>query len=273
MNTQAWITHFERNTHLNDHLELPDHEPCRLPEHLRVPLAASLATFQLGESGTGSRLRRYAREVAPLENFRGYQRAIDLFVAEEQSHSRLLARTVEHLGGKLLTKQWTNSIFRRLRFLVNLEFAIQVLLTAELIAEVYFGTLYLRCNDPVVKKVSHKLLRDEMKHLDFQRDFLSERVASFNPLGRKLWGLQFQLIHATTAAVVAWDHRKVLLALGISPAAFRQRCLQAWKRFQERLENQIRRLDDSTCLSPGVVHSSSTEISSSSHCFHNHFQP
>ena len=242
MNTQAWISHFERNTRLNDELELPT-EPCTLPERVRAPLAASIATFQLGESGTGSRLRRYAREVAPLENFRGYQRAIDLFVAEEQSHSRLLARTVEHLRGTLLTKQWTNSIFRRLRFLVNLEFAIQVLLTAELIAEVYFGTLYLRCEDPVVKKVSHKLLRDEMRHLAFQRDFLSERIATFTPLGRWLWRAQFQAIHRITATVVAWDHRQPLSALGVRPADFRQRCLQSWTRYQERLEEEVRKLD------------------------------
>lgn len=239
MNTQAWISHFERNTRLNDTLELPDDLPCRLPESLRVPLAASLATFQLGESGTGSRLRRYAREVAPLENFRGYQRAIDLFVAEEQSHSRLLARVVRHLRGRLLTKQWTNSVFRRLRFLVNLEFAVQVLLTAELIAEVYFGTLYLRCEDPVLRRVAHKLLRDEMKHLEFQRDFLSERVATFNKLGRVLWRLQFQAIHAVTAHVVAWDHRHALKALGARPEDFRRRCLQAWRRYLERLERQV----------------------------------
>lgn len=249
MNTQAWITHFERNTRLNDTLELPT-ESCTLPDATRVPLAASIATFQLGESGTGSRLRRYAREVAPLENFRGYQRAIDLFVAEEQSHSRLLARTVEHLGGKLLTKQWTNSVFRRLRFLVNLEFAIQVLLTAELIAEVYFGTLYLRCSDPVVNKVSHKLLRDEMKHLAFQRDFLSERIATFNDLGRRLWRAQFQAIHAITATVVAWDHRHTLRALGVNPADFRQRCLQAWSRYQERLEAEVVKLDQTSTRLP-----------------------
>lgn len=242
MNTQAWITHFERNTRLNDEMELPT-ETCTLPESVRAPLVTSIATFQLGESGTGSRLRRYAREVAPLENFRGYQRAIDLFVAEEQSHSRLLARTVEHLRGTLLTKQWTNSIFRRLRFLVNLEFAIQVLLTAELIAEVFFGTLYLRCEDPVVRKVSHKLLRDEMKHLNFQRDFLSERVATFNPLGRWLWKAQFQAIHAITCTVVAWDHRHTFRALGVRPGDFRQRCLQAWERYQERLDEELVKLD------------------------------
>ena len=258
MNTQAWITHFARNTRLNDTLDLPT-EACTLPDHVRIPLAASIATFQLGESGTGSRLRRYAREVAPLENFRGYQRAIDLFVAEEQSHSRLLARTVEHLRGTLLTKQWTNSVFRRLRFLVNLEFLIQVLLTAELIAEVYFGTLYLRCDDPVVKRVAHKLLRDEMKHLAFQRDFLSERVATFNPLGRWLWKAQFQAIHAITCTVVAWDHRRTLNALGIRPTDFRQRCLQAWGRYQERLEQEVVMLDSKLSSPPQPLPSSCTD--------------
>lgn len=257
MNTQTWITHFERNTRLNDTLELPDEVPCRLSDKLRVPLAASLATFQLGESGTGSRLRRYAREVAPLENFRGYQRAIDLFVAEEQSHSRLLARVVRHLGGRLLRKQWTNSVFRRLRFLVNLEFAVQVLLTAELVAEVYFGTLYLRCEDPVVRKVAHKLLRDEMKHLDFQRDFLSERVAGFNDLGRLLWRLQFQAVHAITVRVVAWDHRHALKALGVRPQDFRRRCLQAWRCYQDRLEKQVAAIPagQGTSSSPSPVFS------------------
>ncbi len=238
MNTQAWIHHFEINTRLNDTLELPD-VPCALPEVVRRPLAASLATFQLGESGTGSRLRRYAREVAPLENFRGYQRAIDLFIAEEQSHSQLLARVVKHLNGTLLTKQWTNSVFRRLRFLVNLEFAVQVLLTAELIAEVYYGTLYLRVSDPVVHRMSQKVLRDEMKHLAFQREFLSERVATFSPIGRWLWRCQFQVIHAITTVVVAWDHQEALRAIGVKPADFRQRCLQSWARFQSRLERAV----------------------------------
>ena len=185
MNTQVWIKHFEVNTRLNDTMVLPE-AACMLPEKVRGPIAASLATFQLGESGSGSRLRRYAREVAPLENFKGYQRAIDLFIVEEQSHSQLLARVVERLGGVLLEKQWTNSIFRRLRFLVNLEFAIQVLLTAELIAEVYYGTLYLRCPDAALHQMTQKILRDEMKHLAFQREFLSERVATFSVVGRWL---------------------------------------------------------------------------------------
>lgn len=235
MNTQLWIRHFETNAAVHDQITFT--QPCSLPGHLRRPLLASLAVFQLGESGGGTRLRRYARAVAPLENFRGYQRAIDLFVCEEQAHSRLLGRLISHLGGELIHKQWTNSVFRHLRFLVNLEFAIQVLLTAELIAEVYYGTLFLRVPDTSVREACRQILKDEMKHLAFQRDFLAERVASFSPIGRWLWACQFRLVHAITVRVVAWDHRHCLKALGVRPADFRQRCSQAWTRFQDRLEH------------------------------------
>ncbi|MEN3941472.1 ferritin-like domain-containing protein [Prosthecobacter sp. SYSU 5D2] len=235
MNTQFWIHHFQTNASVHDQIRFED-LTCTLPDEIKEPLAHSLAIFQLGESGTGSRLRRYAREVAPLENFRGYQRAIDLFVCEEQAHSRLLGRLVQHLGGKLLQKQWTNSVFRRLRFLVNLEFAIQVLLTAELIAEVYYGTLFLRVPDEAVRNSCRQILKDEMKHLEFQRQFLGERLAAFTPVGRYVWACQFRLIHALTTRVVAWDHRACLKALGMSQSAFVQRCEQAQERFQARLE-------------------------------------
>ncbi|MFN0078664.1 MAG: hypothetical protein ACKVY0_19565 [Prosthecobacter sp.] len=238
MNTQHWINHFEANTRLNHDLKLPA-APCELPEHVRTALARSIATFQLGESGGGTRLRRYTRSIASLENLRGYQRAVDLFVTEEQSHAALLARTVTHLRGNLLQKQWTNSIFRWMRDLVNLEFNIQVLLTAELIAEVYFGLLALRCSDPVVQTVAKKLLRDEMGHLAFQRDFLFERLKTLTPAMQRLWRWQFQAIHRATAAVVAWDHRDCLRSLKVTPADFRARAARSWQSFQSRLERRL----------------------------------
>ena len=239
MNTQHWISHFEANTRLNHELQLPD-TACDLPDPLRTVLARSIAIFQLGESGGGTRLRRYTRSIASLENLKGYQRAVDLFVAEEQSHAALLARTVIHLRGTLMQKQWTNSIFRWMRDLVNLEFNIQVLLTAELIAEVYFGMLALRCDDPVVQIVAKKLLRDEMGHLSFQRDFLFERLKLLTPAMQRLWHWQFRAIHLATACVVSWDHRDCLRSLNVTPADFRARAVRCWQSFQSRLERRLR---------------------------------
>lgn len=250
MNTPRWITQFEENARLSRDLKLPD-DPCTLPDAIRIPLAKSLAVFQLGESGGGTRLRRYAKKTAPMESFRGYQRALDLFIAEEQGHSDLLGQVVDHLGGARLVRQWSNSVFRSLRVLVNLEFNIQVLLTAELIAEVYYGTLHLRCTDPVVRFMARKILRDEMMHLRFQRDFLSERVGSFSARGRRLWEAQFRMIHKITSWVVAWDHRACLRAIGSSPAEFRRASAGSMERFMRRFERSLEGKDQTPA--PGAV--------------------
>ncbi|MEY2599864.1 MAG: hypothetical protein RLZZ244_1048 [Verrucomicrobiota bacterium] len=240
MNTPYWIHHFETNTEKNRALEFPK-TPCSLPEAVRKPLAKSLAVFQLGESGSGSRIRRCCHDARIGADLRGYPEAVDRFIKEEQSHSYLLARAVEHLGGRLLTKQWTNSVFQRLRFLLNLDFTIQMLLTAELIAEVYYGLLYLHCDDPVVRCLAQKILQDETRHLAFQRDFFRVRVARLSPVVRWFWRLQFRAVHALTVLVVAWDHRHALRALGLSPGAFRTRCGKAWQRFSARLERALAR--------------------------------
>lgn len=237
MNTQSWINHYEQNAVITRRITLPD-LPCELPESIREPLARSIAIFQLGESGGGTRLRRYARKVAPLEQFRGYMRAIDLFVAEEQGHAALLAQLLDHLHGTRLQKQWTNSVFRTLRVLVNMEFNIQVLLTAELIAEVYFGNLFLRVNDPAVRLVARKLLSDEMKHLAFQRDFLSERLAALSPVMRMLWRWQFHAVHRITTWVVSLDHASCFRSIGLAPSDFRKRAEAAIARFSARLWRQ-----------------------------------
>lgn len=239
MNAKFWISHFERNAALTRQLALPT-EICRLPRDVKEALAASLAIFQLGESGGGTRLRRYAKATAPLENLRGYQQAVDRFIAEEQGHAQLLARVLCHLGGTCLKKQWSNTVFRQLRGLVNLEFAIQVLLTAELVAEVYYGSLFLRVDDPVVKVASRQILRDEMKHLRFQREFLSERLRSLNPVAGWLWRTQFKMIHAITIRVVAWDHRKCFKAIGLPRQVFLHQATESWERFQKRLEKSWR---------------------------------
>lgn len=238
MNTQHWIHHFEANTKLNYAMQFPA-DDCALPGHIREPLARSIAIFQLGESGGGTRLRRYTRSIAALENLRGYEEAVDMFVREEQSHSALLARTVAHLRGTLLQKQWSNSIFRWMRDLVNLEFNIQVLLTAELIAEAYFGLLALCCPDPVVRQVARKILRDEMGHLSFQRDFLFERLKGLHPVTLRLWCWQFQFIHFATAWVVAWDHRTCFQTMAVGPSAFRSRATKCWSSFQARLDRRL----------------------------------
>ncbi|MFN0128534.1 MAG: hypothetical protein ACKV19_17820 [Verrucomicrobiales bacterium] len=238
MNTARWIRHFHENTRLNATLGLP--ERCDLlPETGRRAVAASLAVFQLGESGGGTRLLRWHARCKALRHVSGLEEALRAFIAEEQGHAALLARVLDHLQEPPMQKQWTNSVFRWLRNVLNLEFNMQVLLTAELIAELYYGQLRLRCRDSVVRTAAGKILHDEMQHLAFQREFLTERLRSTSPLFRSLWRLQFRFIHAVTSRVVAWDHRHCLRTLGLTPREFFRRGAAARRHFERRLEKQL----------------------------------
>jgi hypothetical protein len=234
MNTYLWTRHFRANQHRFTEPDLPP-GGCHLPATTVVPLRESLAVFQLGESGGGTRLMKYVRLVVSADRLAGYEEAVGLFIAEEQYHARLLAKAVRYLGGACLEKQWSNSIFRWLRNHFGVEFNIQILLTAELIAEVYFGVLYRKCSDPALRRVCHKLLSDEMRHIAFHTEFLRERLAAMPAWRRSLWRGQFRVIQRATALAVAWDHRRCFAALGVRPWEAAAMAFKTGERFLRRL--------------------------------------
>lgn len=235
MNTHLWTQHFLANQNTFREPEMPA-EGCTLPESIRIPLARSLAIFQLGESGGGTRLMRYVRQVVREDRLQGYEKAVQLFIEEEQYHSRLLEKVVRYTGGFCLRKQWTNSVFRWLRNHFGVEFNIQILLIAELIAEAYFGALYRRCGDQAVRFCCRKILADEMRHLAFHAEFLRERLEGKPAWWRTLWRTQFRAFNLVTCAVVAWDHRACFRSLGLPPRKFARMAARTGARFLRRLE-------------------------------------
>lgn len=235
MNTQLWTQYFRGNLRNFQEPPLPP-GGCALPAWQRLPLARSLAIFQLGESGGGTRLMRYVRQVVHESQLGGYEESVGLFVEEEQYHAELLGRMLEYLGGTRLQKQWTNSTFRWLRNRLGVEFNIQILLVAELIAEAYFALLYRRCGDAMIRACCHRILRDEMRHIAFHGEFLAERFAGQSRRWRWLWQAQFRFFHAGASLVVAWDHRSCFKAFGMGMLDFLK---QAWgpaRRFTRRLD-------------------------------------
>ncbi len=235
MNTHLWTEYFRGNLRNFQEPPLPP-GGCKLPAWLRLPLTRSLAIFQLGESGGGTRLMRYVRRVVAEEQLRGYENAVALFIAEEQYHAEMLGRVVDYLGGTRLEKQWSNSAFRWLRNRMGVEFNIQILLVAELIAEIYYALLHRRCGDAAMRACCLKILRDEMRHIAFHAEFLRERLATMAPWRRALWCAQFRIFHSAACIVVAWDHRGCLKALGVGPLDFLKQANGPIRRFLRRLE-------------------------------------
>lgn len=253
MNIAHWIATFERNRDLTSWEEPNwDEGPPPLNDEVRKLLAESLATFQLGESGGGTRLRRFVAEQTNRGNESGnsYLTAIDLFIAEEQRHAALLADAVRYLGGDLKTKHWINSIFRKVRSLVNMEFNIQVLLIAELIAEAYYGLIYQHITDPSIRSLCGKILRDEVQHIAFHRDFFREIHATRLPVASALWDLQFQVLFAATEIVVWADHGKCLRALGITRSEYTKKARGCCRRFLYAIDSRRAALPEASPETP-----------------------
>lgn len=210
MNSLSWLRYFEAN-HRN--LIEPDWQaPSPLAPGLRARLARSLSHFQLGESGGGRHL--FEKAAQQLAEDAAYLRALELFVAEEGEHARLLRALVERFGGRLIERHWTHLLFRFARRALGLNFEIQVLLIAELVGTAYYRVLQRRARDPILDQVCTRILTDEAQHVAFHLDRLRDIHAELLPAERAFWNLQFQLLF-TAALQVAWiDHRGALQATG-----------------------------------------------------------
>lgn len=177
----------------------------------REAVARSLARFELGESGDGVNLKSLAWATGDST----YARAIELFVAEENAHADWLGTLRSRFGGEQLTSHWSDNAFVLLRHVGGLRREICVLLTAEIVALTYYRVLPLAYEDPVLSAACKRILRDERGHVAFHRATLSREFSGMPAPARSAAILSWRSFVATTAAVVAWDHREVLQLAGV----------------------------------------------------------
>jgi hypothetical protein len=220
--SSQWIQFFEAN--LQKLLDLPWHLGASWSEIETAHFAASLQEFQLGESSEGKQLIARAHTYAERIGDTDYEKAIRLFIQEEQRHSRLLAEFLLLAGVPLMPHSRLDRWFRRLRRLAGLEVIIIVLVVAETIGKVYYHALRQATGSPLLRRLCDQLLRDEVMHLRFH----AERLALLRR-GRALWkntmarfahGL---LLRGTSVAVWA-KHRGAFRAAGLGFWEYWQRC-------------------------------------------------
>jgi hypothetical protein len=208
MTSHDWRDHFRRNRH--GRLPIPWDAPVRPPVTGRAATGRSLACFQLGESSDGKRLRRLAwRTGDPV-----YAEAIELFLAEEHEHARLLGRVLDRFETPRLLRQWSHWLFRHCRHALGFRSEIVVLLMAEIAGTKYYATVLDASEDAAVRRVCEQLLYDEHFHVRFHCEYLHRWLAVRSRAARWLawWGLTG--LFAGAIAVVAWDHRDALIAMG-----------------------------------------------------------
>lgn len=217
----GWCDYFRSNA-----LRLPDlpwDQGVRLSDCEKQLVASSIRTFQLGESGSGNHILRAADRYALQSGDTQYPNALRLFLGEEHRHAAHLGRLLDAAGIPRLKRQWSDSAFRSLRHFGGLESAICILLTAELIAMIYYAALRNATQCPLLRGLCRQILRDEVAHIRFQTERLALlRRGRCRVAIRCVVFLQVLLFAATCAAF--WiDHRKVLRAGGFSLKRFTRR--------------------------------------------------
>jgi len=211
---KIWKDWFEFNRNHFSHIDWQG--SVALTKEERKSIAASIRQFQKGEQSEGKHLLKYARTM----NDPDYTAAIVLFIREEQSHARILGRYLDIQGIPKLRHHWVDTAFRGLRRLAGLRLTLTVLLTAEIVAAVYYRALGRASRDPLLAALCNQILRDEDRHIEFQCDAIRicDERAGF--LSRQVYSLFHLVLMTGTLAVVWLGHGRVYRRAGYSISRF-----------------------------------------------------
>jgi hypothetical protein len=210
----AWVEHFQRS------LSRPDIVERGLPNQLTSAeveaIAASMAEFQLGESSEGRNLISAACRYAKVSGDYDYVCALRLFIAEENRHAQELGRFLDSVGIPRVSASWPDTVFRFLRRRAGLELSIVVLVTAEIIAKVYYAALRDATGSPVLRRLCEQILRDERHHVIFQSQRVALLRANRSRLSVRIRVALHRFLLAGTCVVVWRKHGRAMRAGGLA---------------------------------------------------------
>jgi hypothetical protein len=223
-----WIDYFQRN---RQRLRpIPWEKGVAFTPAERAAVIHSIQVFQLGESGEGKHFLRVAERYAKRIGDYDYLEALKMFLAEEHRHAGELGRVLDLAGEPKLGKEWTDHVFRWLRHRAGLELVLVVLLTGEVMAQVYYAALRRATSSAVLIRLCEQILADEVAHVRFQSERLAllRRGRSWLPLMPRTL---FEKILFAAACVVVWHgHRNVFRATQFSFRSFCRRAHTAFRR-------------------------------------------
>src|SRR6202046_735307 len=227
--TQEWVDYFRWNGSVA--MRVPWHIGPDLSDTERAAIAHSIQVFQLGENSEGRHLMCYAKQWAERTGDAAYPEAIRMLIVEEQRHAGVLARFMKINGIARIKRGCTDEVFRRARNLLgSLEISISVLVTAEIIAKIYYPTLSEATASTVLQNLCEEIHREEIGHVEFQTEQLARIRAGRPALG--MWATRFlhRLLFYPTLMVVGLSHRMVLRRGDLSLWHFFARCHQEFVR-------------------------------------------
>jgi hypothetical protein len=241
-----WIVHFARNR--KNRAEPDWTVPVKIRPEVVAPLVRSLEQFQLGDGGGPASLIAY-----DAERFRSQTAEmrviVDLWFAEEREHSRLLGCAVDRFGGRRITSHWSFTAFCQCRRALGVRFELQILLLTEIVSTAYYRVMRRHCEDPAVRAMCWRILRDEAGHVSFHCDRLAAEGRSPRGLRGVLWTAQFWLFGHAAATMLWINHGNCLTSLGSSWVEYYREVRRKLRRFSVSLD----RREPSQRLTPNLL--------------------
>jgi len=216
--SSQWRRYFEENRKLRPAVRLPNE--IALDESLQASLIGSLQRFQIGETGEGRHLRKYAKKYGDPE----YVQCVDMFIKEEQSHAQILSQVILAMNGNLLSWHWTDFAFVCMRRLLHLKTELLILLVAEVIGKCFYKYVADKVDYKPLEEVFSLIVLDEIMHLKFHTEFLSEQLRSYPWAVKHFVHYIWCMIFYTACFAFVFDHKKALKAMNISSAEFIETC-------------------------------------------------
>jgi hypothetical protein len=215
---QNWIRIFDENAALPDSI-LWDENRKLTPREKQI-IYDSIRQFQRGESGEGKYIYQEAKRYVKKCGDDSYLTALKLFIHEEHRHANYLARFMEMQEIPKIKDHWVDGIFRWLRHHGNLEVVITVLVTAEIVAAVYYKALARATSSQCLKDICERILHDEDLHIYFQSYALNRIQYKRNPILNAYMYLNHYILLVGTIPVVWHFHKKVFVAGGYNLLLF-----------------------------------------------------
>jgi hypothetical protein len=240
---EIWLNHFEH------HALHPGRVPRGLgdvlrPGELRL-IASSISTFQLGEQSEGRTFLRAAERFARARQIPHLVRIIELLIREEQRHALLLQAFMQDHRMPLKRTDWTDRVFRHIRRLAGLHLYLSVLISAELIGNVYYRALESVTDCKRLQVLCRTIVSDELAHVGFESQLLLTLRAGRSAPLRILARSAHRIFFAGTAVVVWLTHRSVLHRAGHNARSFLRSCRAQYAFYLEpHAIDERRRVED-----------------------------
>lgn len=218
-----WLLYFEKNRMLRSKFIWPP--TLNVVPPLRPALISSLQRFQVGETGEGRHLRRYAASTGD----KVFEVCVDLFIKEEQEHAALLTSAIKIMGAEPLSSHWTDSVFVFLRQSIGLKTAILILFLAEVIGKTFYELVHQNTTDTFLKTVFEQIIHDEEGHIRFHTHYLCRAFESFSQKQRSAVYAFWKTAFWGACIVFVADNRAALKHLGMPPTDFAKSC---WRLFE-----------------------------------------